>query len=242
MTTEEQLKNIGLNKNEIRVYWYLLSQGVCTPPQISQGTHIARTHCYNLLRSLQDKQLVREQQKGKRKAYIAQNPKALLASLDRKKQALEEILPDLEALYTTQKNKPKIRFFEGWEQVKEIYYETLSTKEIYSIGSTKHLSEIDIDFFQKYAKLVRQKEIIVHDIISFSSVEKTFQNTKDILKGYYEAQVIPKEFSNFQTDILIWEDNIALITLEEPIFGTVLTNKLFAETFCIIFKVMKEKL
>ncbi len=164
MNLEEQLHNVGLHKNEIRVYLYLLEQGLSTPPQVAQGTHIARTHCYNLLRSLMDKQLVREQEKGKRKAYVAQSPRALLLSLDRKKQALEEVLPDLEALHTTQKNKPKIRFFEGWEQVKDIYYETLSAEEIFSIGSTQHLAQREEKFFFDYVKKVKEKGIVVNDI------------------------------------------------------------------------------
>jgi len=231
---------VGLNKNEIRVYWYLLAQGLATPPQVAQGTKIARTHCYNLLRSLQDKQLIREQKSGSRKAYIAQHPKALVLALERKKEALEEVLPDLEAFYTTQVNKPTITFYEGWEQVQEIYFQTLSAKEIFSIGSTKHLSQQDSDFFGKYVKLVKQKQIIVHDIISATSGTETFLPTKEILKGYYEARILPPKYSEIKTDILIWENNIALITLEEPIFGTVLTNQLLAQTFKVIFHVMKE--
>ena len=61
---------------------------------------------------------------------------------------------------------------------------------------------------------------------------------KEILRGFYEAHFLPQKYKDFPTDMLIWDDNIALITLEEPIFGTVLTNKLLAQTSKIIFDVL----
>ena len=54
----------------------------------------------------------------------------------------------------------------------------------------------------------------------------------------HQIKFLPQEYSQNITDILIWDDNIALITFQQPIFGTVLNNKLLAETFRIIFQVM----
>ena len=72
------------------------------------------------------------------------------------------------------------------------------------------------------------------------TIETLYELSKEVLKGYYEAKILPPNYSEFKTDVLIWNDNVALITLEEPIFGTVLKNKLLAQTFKIIFTVMKE--
>lgn len=240
MYLHNELKQIGLNKSEITVYLYLLEEGLATPPQIAKGTGIARTNCYNILLVLKEKGLIEEERKGKRKAYIASDPEALLRTLEKKKEAVERLLPDLRGLYTLQKNKPKIHFYEGWEQVKEIYLQTLRAKEIFAIGSTKHLHSVDEKFLQKFFEEIKIREIILNDILNSDSGEKIAKQTKELLKGYYDVRVLPKNIENFKTDILIWDDNIALITLEEPIFGTVLTNKLLAETFRIIFNVMKE--
>ncbi len=240
MYLHDELKQIGLSKSEITVYLYLLEEGLATPPQIAVGTGIARTNCYNILLVLKEKGLIEEEHKGKRKAYIASDPEALLRTLEKKKEAVERLLPDLRGLYTLQKNKPKIRFYEGWEQVKEIYLQTLNAKEIFAIGSTKHLHSVDEKFLQKFFTEIKIREIILNDILNSDSGEEIAKQTKELLKGYYDVRVLPRNIENFKTDILIWEDNIALITLEEPIFGTVLTNKLLAETFRIIFNVMKE--
>jgi sugar-specific transcriptional regulator TrmB len=239
MNLQNELKKIGLNKSEIIVYLFLLEEGLSTPPQISSGTRIARTNCYNILLSLKQKGLVEPQQRQKRKAYLATDPQSLMQSIEKKKEIIEQILPDLRSIHTYQKNKPKIKFYEGWEEVKEIYRNSLEAKEIFAIGSTKGISDIDTKFFDIYRTQIKEKQIVYHDILSHSS-RADIQVTKELLKGYYDVTIVPSQYKNFQTDILIWGDNIALITLEEPIFGTVLTNKLLAETFRIIFNLMKE--
>jgi hypothetical protein len=40
------------------------------------------------------------------------------------------------------------------------------------------------------------------------------------------------------TDMLISDNNIALINLERPIFGTMISNKNLADSFKIIYDVM----
>ncbi len=239
MNLQNELKKIGLSKSEIIVYLFLLEEGLSTPPQIPSGTRIARTNCYNILVSLKQKGLIEPQQRQKRKAYLATDPQSLMQSIEKKKEIIEQILPDLRSIHTYQKNKPKIKFYEGWEEVKEIYRNSLQAKEIFAIGSTNGISDIDKKFFDTYRTQIKENKIVYHDILSNSS-RGDIQVTKELLKGYYDVTIMPTRYKNFQTDILIWEDNIALITLEEPIFGTVLTNKLLAETFRIIFNVMKE--
>src|SRR3989344_3384870 len=132
-----QLKEIGLKKNEAEIYLFLLQNGISTPPQIAKGTAIARTNCYNILKSLEEKEIIRIIQKGKRDAYIARDPESLKLNLERKLEGLEKVLPDLRASYVVQKNKPIFQFFEDWDEVKRIYNLTLEAKEIFAIGSTE---------------------------------------------------------------------------------------------------------
>ncbi|MBI2437059.1 MAG: hypothetical protein HYV41_04955 [Candidatus Magasanikbacteria bacterium] len=242
MDIHTQLKKIGLSRSEIEIYTYLLEHGISSPPQIAKTTKIARTNCYNILASLKEKSLINEQLHGKRKTYLANDPQALLKNLEAKKEAVERLLPDLRALYTTQKNKPKIKFYEGFEQVKEIYWQTSTAPEVYAIGSTKHLDAIDPQFFAHFLKELKHTGVILHDILGAGSKQKNLVQAQNILKGLYSAEVVSEKYPDFATDILIWEHNIALITLEEPIFGTVLTNPLLAQTFKTIFKIMNDGL
>ncbi len=239
MHIHNELKKAGLTASEISIYLYLLEYGLSTPPAIAKGTRIARTNCYNILVSLKEKALIREQSKGKRKAYIPLDPEALLLSLEEKKVTIERILPDLRGLYRTQKNKPKITFYEGFEQVREIYWQSLAAKQIYAIGSTKELTDRDSAFFDTYISEIQERGIILHDILSYDSrVSQVGPKTKEILRGLYNEKYLPAKILELPTDILIWDDTVALITLREPIFGTVLTNPLLAQTFRILFDVI----
>src|SRR3989338_10227979 len=121
MKLDEGLKNIGLKGSEIKVYLYLLENGVSTPPQIAKSTKIARTNTYHIVRALEEKGLIEQHKKRKRFVYLPTDPAALLRTLERRREIVEQLLPDLRALHKIQKNKPSIRFFEGTEQIKEIF-------------------------------------------------------------------------------------------------------------------------
>lgn len=242
MDLREQLKTVGLHGSEIQVYLYLLEQGLSSPPKIAKDTKILRTNCYGILHSLKEKGLIEEQKIGKRKAYLASDPEALVRAIDRRKEAIQKILPDLRGLYTIRKNKPKIRFYDGFEQVKEIYMQTLSAEKILAIGSTKQLSDINPAFYTKYRKGLKEKGIIFSDILTHTSREKGAPEFMEALKGLYDVKFLPQKYEESPTDILVWNDNVALIALQDPMFGTVLTNPLLAQTFRIMFDVMWEGL
>lgn len=242
MDIHPQLKEIGLSPSEGMIYLYLLENGLSSPPQIAKGTKIARTNAYHVLQSLKEKGLVEEQTQGKRKVYLASDPEALARSLERKKEAVNRLLPDLRALYTTQKNKPKIQFYDGLKQIEEIYRQSLNAEEIFGIGSTKQLSIVAPDFYTEYLTEIKNRGIIFKDILSGPSKEKGAPEMQAMLKGLYDSKFIPQSYADFPTDILLWENKIALINLSEPVFGTILSNSPLAKTFHIIFDVLWKRL
>lgn len=240
MSIIQQLQHIGLTQNEARVYQFLLEQGFSSPPEVAKGTKIARTNCYNILQSLAQKGLVQQQKQGKRKAYIANDPEALFQRVREQKDRIEELLPDLRGLYAQHQNKPTIRFFNGFEEVQEIYYMTLTSQEVFGIGSTNELARRHNDFYTRWLKEVKKKNIVFHDILSYPSGESAAPEMKELLRGLYDFKLMPKEYEDFPTDLLLWENNIALLSFEEPVFGTVLTNPTLAKTFRLLFRALWE--
>jgi len=237
----KQLREIGLKQNESEVYLFLLQNGISTPPVIARGTNIARTNCYNILTSLKEKDVIDEQNKGKRKAYIARDPKSLKLNLERKIESLERLVPDLEAMYVTQKNKPLFRFYDSWEEVKEIYKLIFEVKEVWALGSTERLNDLDAKFFEHLAYSIEKNKVIFHDLLTADS-QKSAEILRNIRKDRHDIKFLPTEYSENITDMLIWDDNIALISLEEPIFGTVITSKPLANTLKSIFKLIWSKI
>ncbi len=233
-----QLRLLGLNRSEITVYLFLLENGLTTPPNVSRGTKIARTNCYNILESLTTKGLIEEQIQGKRKAYISCDPDALLRTLDKKRETVQQILPDLRGLYTTQKNKPKIRFFDGTEQIKEIYRLSLNSQKVLGLGFTEHLNNLMPEFYEWYLHELQSRGIVFYDVLTATSKAKNTLLMEEMLKELYDVRHLPEKYKYLPTNVLIWDDNIALITIEEPIFGTLITNNLLATTFKLIFEII----
>lgn len=238
MTLEQELLGLNLTKSEIKVYLYVLENGLSTPPEIAKGTSIARTNCYNILGSLKENGLIEQQEKKNRKVYIAMDPEALLRSVQKKQEVIERLLPDLRVLHATQKNKPKIRFYDGFEQVKEIYWQATETDKLFAIGSTKKITEQDPKFFFAFEKKLKDNHVMVFDLITNSSQQVGIKETQEILKELYVFKTLPAKYTDFPTDILVWKDHIALITLSEPIFGTIITSPLLAQTFRFVFEMI----
>lgn len=158
----EQLKTLGLNANEARVYLALLEKGKGTVTDIAHAAKLNRTTGYDILERLAlyglANRAIAEGGKNKR-VYTAEPPSRLNQFLLNKKHAIEQrlnklpdLLPDLQSLYKTTL-KPTIKFFEGRDGIKNIYWHTLQAKSaIYSIlDLSDYLPEFD-QFGKEYVR------------------------------------------------------------------------------------------
>ncbi len=238
MDIQQELANFGLSKTEITIYLYLVEHGISSPPQIAKGTKIARTNSYHVLLSLKERGLIEEQRKGTRKAYLAKDPQSLLQAEELRIKALERMVPDLRALFSVQKNKPNIKFYDGVEQIKQIYLSSLEAKEIFAIGSTHHLQTLLPDFFADYMKKVSQKKILFKDILTAPSKGDGASTSSANTSSLYASKFLPPEYKDTPVDILVWENHVAIIALTEPVFGTVLTHESIAETLKMVVNIL----
>ncbi len=222
MQLHDQLKSLGLNSSECSVYLFLLQNGSTTPPDVSQGTGITRTNCYHIFTSLIEKQLIEERPDGKRKAYVARHPSAVIDMLKKQQSAAELLLPDLEALYTPHKNKPQISYLAGWDEIRKIFYEALEATRVAIIGDYKPI-EAATGMLLPYFR----EEIAKKGIQYYEKSHQTVSQGTDSLLG--------SGISSDTACVVIWGDTTAFITATEPAFATVMRNKAISETFYTLF-------
>ena len=238
-----QLQQLGLTQQEALVYLFLLENGQSTVKQLSKTLNISATNCYHLLDSLVAQKLITEVTGVKIKTYVARDPESLIQRTTDLQTIAQQLAPDLRALYTIQKNKPTVRFFDGQDGIQEIYLQTLhaQTKKIIAVGSTNQRNKSMQRFFDRYRKQVHDREIVVYDILTPNSAAVA-NATKQVMRGYYDAKLLPKNVADIPTDILIWDDSVALITLQEPYFGTIITQPLIAQTMSAVLETLWAKL
>lgn len=240
MNLNQSLKDIGFTPNEIKVYFYVLEKGASTPPQISKGISMPRSNIHYILTNLVEKDVLKKQVKGKRFVYIPNDPSITLLLADRRRKIMEEIVPDLQALYKNSTNKPVIKFYDGILEISQIFEDIIFMREkkLIAFASIKKLfSKMPLSFPIKIQRAIKQKEIFFQEILTLDS-KKDAEEAKINMSPYYDYKILSEKYPDFPTDILVWDDSLALITLSEPEFGVVLTNKSLADTYRTHFKIM----
>ena len=238
MNLEKELKKAGLTTSEVTIYLFLLEYGVATPPVIAKGTRILRANIYATLITLQEKGLIEKQERGKRSVYFANDPVVVVHTLEKKKYAIEQILPDLRGLYKKEKNKPTVKFYYGMEEAKRVFSDASSAEEVLFILATDKLFEEYPTFFKKLRAKFVNKGIFVRDILTQEASVRIAKKTKEVMGAYYEYRTFPKKHKDMPTSIRIHNDTVALITFDDTVLCTVIENESLAKTFRVMFDTM----
>lgn len=245
MTLHDNLADLGLSNSEITVYLYLLEMGISAPPDISRATGIARSNLHVVLKKLQEKGLARRQLQRKRYAYLPVEPTAALKLFDRKRDALEESMNELQARYKSQKNKPVIKFYEGPDELIEIFEELLNceNKEVLGFASTAQLFALIPNYFDtRFNQELNKRGITLRDVITDESARTVADMSQRLSKWNYEFRVLDKKHDNLPADILIWDDKVAVMTFKAPVFGTITQSQQLADLHRIQFEFMWKSL
>ncbi len=184
------LKKIGLEETEAKVYMALLKMGPSGATEIARQAGISRTLCYHGLEKLGWFGLAdRSSHKGKIIKFTAVSPKYLVQYVkdkrrvwEKREQDLRDQLPNLLDLYKVA-DKPSVRFQEGTEGMKSIYWETLESKEtILSILNPKAWFAPELDIYKWGREYIRErgKRKIFERILLFDTPE-----SRDWVKGKY---------------------------------------------------------
>ncbi len=233
MVTHKQLIKLGFSPKEAGVYLTLLELGPSTAAEIARKAGINRTTSYDILESLAGNGLV-ILTGSKIQKYSAENPEKVLKFLeDNIKQAqnrlneAQMLLPELLSLFST-KEKPKIRFYDGTDGMKEAFEDTLTAKDeilAFAVGADMFKS-LGRDYFKNYFKKRAEKNIKVRVIAPDDpgSRDVVLNDKKELRMSL----LVPKdkfyfsiEMNIYNNKIMIasWKEKFAIIIESEEISG-----------------------
>lgn len=232
------LTSIGLTETQAKTYSYLLAKGPHTPPQLAAALQESRTNTYNVLERLVELSLVKRYEEKKKYMFQAEPPTALeKLVVEQRKQALQTesklhaSMPALLEQYFHGNEKPGVKFYQGKEQLKNIFKDQILTNEtIYIIRSNYEHDAYDFEEMTEIRHASRKAGIKRCAITP--DLEKSPRNWKEsdphmllertwMTKNDYTAPVEWNAYGN----------KVAIISYGDEIIGTIIESPQIAESF-----------
>ncbi len=156
---EEILTLNGFSKKEAQIYLAVLEAGEATVGGVATRTRLKRSTVYTIIEELITKNILSVQKRGGIKRISALPPQVLIERLRHSLALAENTLPALLEMAYSSPLKPRVRFLEGLEGIKEVILE---------VNTVKHPQPGLI--FTDYAQM--PKEV-------FALIRSTVQNRRD---------------------------------------------------------------
>lgn len=242
MELKEILEQLGLTPYEATVYLAALELGSGTTIQIAKKSGIKRTTCYDVLLNLKDKSLVFESTKGKKRLFIAEDPEKLKKDLERKEAVFLEALPRFKSLYNISGVKPKIRFYEGVEGMKEVYMDTLKySGNFCAFGSEDIIQIVGQDWMNGFIKKRVKKGISVRAILPKTNYTQGMIHQNDP-RELRSTKLLDREKYPFSIEIDVYgHSKISLISAKETL-AVIIESSEIHNTVKYIFEALWDNL
>jgi len=235
MDTKEILKKLGLEEKEIEIYLALLNIGETTIMPLVENLRLPRTTIYHTLERLRNYKLIDIVLRNKRRLYIPLPPGRIKYVLQREKLQAEEkllsyenALPELNKIYKSSSIQPQVRLFRN-KEICLIYDEILDlADELWLVGEMGTIDVLGERYLKSWIKS-RIKKKIPSRAISVrpdAGLDKIYCGTEGYLRTVRQA---PDWFQS-PTHILIYGNNVAIITTGNENFGLVITSKEYAKS------------
>ena len=154
-------------------------------------------------------------------------------SQDKLKQA-HMLLPELLSIYNV-KEKPKIKFFDGIERIKEAFEDTLSAQfEILAYGTgTDAFIAVGEEYLRDYFKRRVAKNVSVRGIAPDDpSSLKVLSNDKEEMR---QSLTVPRDKFYFTTETNIYNDKVLIVSWKEK-FAVLVESKEIADAQKKVFE------
>lgn len=189
---ENQLKQLGFNKNETRVYLALFELGKCKAGQIIEYTKLHRNLVYTSLEELLQKKIISKIEKNGIFLFEANNPKTIIEIIEEKKLIAEAATKEL---LKKQKTKPSdINVYEGLDGTRKVLNKSIEEANpgdtLYVMGASKFSNTEEMEKKWKTFHKNRIKKGIGFKILYDKSTNKDIVNWRNNLP-ITEAKYFP---------------------------------------------------
>ncbi len=229
-----ELKELGLTENEVKVYLTLLKNNYLNPTMIAKKTGLHRSYVYDTLDRLLDKGIINTVIIDNKKSYQAVDPNVLREIFELKLKQLDSVLPQLRGLFNATKQETRVELYKGNRVyrtlIKDIIANAKHNDKICILGVDEALLEdIEPIYFKQYLKIIDEKNIKERIIIA---------KGKPILsKKNLEYREVPFEYID-DTVTVIFQDKVFIFVSESPAHLIVIENKRVTNSYRKQFEII----
>lgn len=238
------LVELGLTEKEAQLYQAALKSGPATAQILSLESGLKRATVYGCIESLIERGLLHIEIKGVRKLFIAESPNKLAALLDRKKQILTNIMPQLVQDYL-HSSPPinTIKMYHGLPGIKLVYDGILSTltpgDEYLVISDQKKWHALDPKYFEEFIQQRAKLGLIIKLILQNNKHARIYKK-KDT--RYQEKIKLLPENIDLNINMVIFSQKVLITQTVEPLLAILIENQNVAAMNKILFNTIWELL
>lgn len=236
-------QQLGLPKNEAKIYEVLLKEGELSVGNISQKSLVHRRNVYDSINRLVEKGLVLEIIQSKENRYQAVAPNKLMEFVQEKQVLLESVMPGLESLYRSKSSPQEVLIYRGIEGWRNYMNDILRVKEdFYCIGAKGAWMDRRLQlFFPRFIKEANKLKLNYFHLFDHEVKVASHEITKHVGKNYKflpEGYSTPNAIDIFGPHVNILS-NLHVGGVHETDFSmTVIVNRQIADAFRTWFRFM----
>jgi sugar-specific transcriptional regulator TrmB len=209
---EKLFRNLGLEKKEMETFLHLLELGPQPVSVVAKQAGIPRTSMYEMLSRLKKSHLVEEfERKGMK--YVRCIPVKSIGDVlrNREKQIqqtltlLEDNMEQLEALESSGSITPKVRFFEGKEEVMRMYALIVREPKFCAFVNLESVKECMPEYHDLIPEMLRDAGGTARELAVDSPEARSYKKKYHSKK--HRIGLLPKDLQ-FTSDVIICEDHL----------------------------------
>ena len=236
---EDKLVELGLARNEAKIYLYILKKGTTTTGPVIKETGIANSRVYESLHSLVARGLVTYTVQKGGKRYSAESPEKFIVLEEERMKKISKIVPNLAKLRNTGDEDVSSAVYEGFEgfktALKKIVDDCPEEKTIYILGfSQQQYAVKTLRTFLSNINLISKQKKHKLKVLLDAKTKETFGKDREKDKNS-EVRYMPEGYiSPAAIDII--DGYVYIFIWGEKPYAIMIKNEKTAESFKHYFK------
>lgn len=230
---EQELKELGLTDNEVRIYLLLLQSGILNPYKIAEKLGLHRGYVYDALERMSEKGVVSIIHVDNKAHYQAAPPETIVELFRLKLQTLEGIVPALKKLQNVKKEDTTVHLHKGSRVYATLLKDMIATargEDTLLLGGIdeEFLEQIEPIYLKQYLALIKERKIKERVIIPIGSKR---------LAGNIEYRELDARYIG-NTAQAIYGNKVALFVKGTPFHLIIIENQEVVKTYKAQFEVL----